>query len=137
MPLQHSAPATALIARLRRPIRRPGALALLADLLLVQIDLVLAAGVEIAQRQHDPDLHVRPAAHAGRVAKVSAAAEEAREEVERIVAAASAGSAAGFVLREALVAVLVVDLARFRLGEGFVGFGYLDEFLGCGFVFSE
>ena len=32
------------------------------------------------------------------------------------------------------MAVLVVDAAGFGDGEGVVGFGYLDEFLGGGFV---
>ena len=32
------------------------------------------------------------------------------------------------------MAVLVVDAAGFGSGEGVVGFGYLDEFLGGGFI---
>lgn len=60
-------------------------------------------------------------------------AEEAGEEVEGIVAPRAA-AAALFVLREAVVAVLVVDFAGFGLGEGVVGFCYGDEFLGGGFV---
>ena len=61
-----------------------------------------------------------------------AAAEEAREEIEWIVPPAAA--AALLVLFEPFVAVLVVDAAGFGRGEGVVGFGYLDEFLGGGFV---
>jgi hypothetical protein len=57
------------------------------------------------------------------------AAEHAAEEVEGVVLLEPA---ALLVLLEALVAVLVVDLARLGRREGFVGFGYLDEFgLGC------
>ena len=67
---------------------------------------------------------------------MSAAAEEAREEVEGVMPAAAARAAAGFVLSEAFVAVLVVDFAGFGLREGFVGFGYLDEFLGGGVIAS-
>lgn len=66
---------------------------------------------------------------------MAAAAEEAGEEVEGVVAASGA-AAAGFVLREPFVAVLVVDSACFGFGEGFVGFGDLDEFLGCGLIAS-
>ena len=62
---------------------------------------------------------------------MAAAAEEAGEEVEGVV---GAGGAAGFVLREAFVPVLVVDFAGFGGGEGVVGFGYLDEALGGGVV---
>ena len=54
-------------------------------------------------------------------------AEEAREEVEGVVAP---GGPALFVLGEAVVAVLVVDFAGFGGGERVVGFGDLDEFLG-------
>ncbi len=63
---------------------------------------------------------------------MAAAAEETREEVERVVPAAAA--AALLMLFEPFVAVLVVDAAGFGRGEGVVGFGYLDEFLGGGFV---
>ena len=35
------------------------------------------------------------------------------------------------------MAVLVVDAAGFGDGEGVVGFGYLDEFLGGGFVAAK
>ena len=63
---------------------------------------------------------------------MSAAAEEAGEEVERVVPAATA--AALLVLLEPFVAILVVDAAGFGRREGVVGFGYLDEFLGSGLV---
>lgn len=63
---------------------------------------------------------------------MAGAAEEAREEVERIVAAA--GAATLLVLGEAFVAVLVVDLSCFGRGEGVVGVGDLDELLGCGVI---
>lgn len=93
---------------------------------------MLLAGVEVAEGDGDADFHVGASALAGGVAEVSAAAEEAGEEVERVVAAAIA--AALLVLLEAFVAVLVVDAAGFGGGEGIVGFGYLNEFLGGGFV---
>ena len=67
---------------------------------------------------------------------MSAAAEETREEVKRVMPA-SARAAAGFVLRKTFVAVLVVDLTGFGLGESFVGFGYLDKFLGCDVIASK
>ena len=63
---------------------------------------------------------------------MSAAAEEAGEEIEWVVPAAAA--AALLVLFQSFVAVLVVDAAGFGCGEGVVGFGYLDEFLGGGFI---
>jgi hypothetical protein len=45
-------------------------------------------------------------------------------------------AAALLALLETFVPVLVVDFAGFGVGEGFVGFGYFDEFLfGC-FVVS-
>lgn len=38
------------------------------------------------------------------------------------------------VLLDAIVAVLVIDLALFFVAQNFVGFGYLDKLLVCGFV---
>lgn len=92
------------------------------------------ARIEIAKGDVNAHFHIWAAALPGLVAEVSAAAEEAREEVERVVTAAAA--AALLVLGEAVVAVLVVDFAGFGVGEGVVGFGYLDEFLGDGVVAS-
>jgi hypothetical protein len=64
---------------------------------------------------------------------VTAAAEEAREEIEGV---ASVTVASFLVLFEAFVAVLVVDFAGFGFGKGFVGFGDFDEFLLGGLVTS-
>jgi hypothetical protein len=60
------------------------------------------------------------------VAEVAAAAEEAAEEVEWVV---RLEAAALFALLQALVAVLVVDLAGFGVGECLVRFRDLDELL--------
>lgn len=56
---------------------------------------------------------------------MAVAAKEAAEEVEGVAAAASLLLA----VLETLVAVAVVDRAGLWVGEGFVGFGDLDEFL--------
>ncbi len=63
---------------------------------------------------------------------MAGAAEEAGEEVERVVAAT--GAAPLLVLGEAFVAVLVVDFAGFGGGEGVVGIGDLDELFGGGVI---
>jgi hypothetical protein len=65
------------------------------------------------------------------VAEVSAAAEEAGEEIEGVVLLASA---ALLLLFQAFVAVLVVDFAVFFVGEGIVGFCYEHELVVCGLV---
>lgn len=66
---------------------------------------------------------------------MSAAAEEAGEEVEGVVVAASAARAALLVLFYAFVAVLVVDSAEFGVDQRFVSIGDVDEFLlGVGIV---
>lgn len=92
------------------------------------------ARIEIAKGDVNADFHIRAPALTALVAEVARAAEEAREEVEWVVAATAAATL--LVLGEAVVAVLVVDFAGFRVGEGVVGFGYLDEFLGDGVVAS-
>jgi hypothetical protein len=56
---------------------------------------------------------------------VAVAAEEAREEVKGVVAAAA--TAAVLVVLYSIVAITVVDLASFGVGEDFVGFGDFDE----------
>lgn len=58
--------------------------------------------------------------------------EEAGEEVEGVLRPSSGVSL--FVLLETFMSVLVVDPPRFGRGEGFVGFGDLDEALGGGVV---
>lgn len=65
--------------------------------------------------------------------EVAAAAEEAREEIEGVVLLA--WTAAFSVLLDAVVAVLVVDLACLFVDEDFVGVGYGDKLLG-GFVIA-
>jgi hypothetical protein len=66
---------------------------------------------------------------------VPRAAEEAAEEVERVVVL-SLAAPAPLVLLDAVVAVLVVDAPRFFADEDVVGFGYGDEFVVCGLVAS-
>ena len=68
---------------------------------------------------------------------MAGAAEKAAEEIEWVVAATAAAAttaAALFVLRETIVAVLVVDFTRFGAGEGFIGFRDLNEFFRGGIV---
>lgn len=66
------------------------------------------------------------------MSEVAGAAEEAGEEVEGIVAAA--GAAPLFMLGEAFMTVLVVDLASFRGRKGVVGVGDLNELIGGGVI---
>lgn len=63
-------------------------------------------------------------------------AEEAGEEVERVLGLAAPTAAARFVLREAVVAVFVVDGAELRVREGFVGLRDGDEAGGGGVIAS-
>lgn len=72
---------------------------------------------------------------ARRVPKVAPASEEPREQVERIVRRLACLSALP-VLRDPVVSVLVVDLARVRRRQYVVGIGYIDEFLARGLVAS-
>ena len=65
---------------------------------------------------------------------MAGAAEKAAEEIEWVVAATATTAAALFVLRETIVAVLVVDFTRFGAGEGFIGFRDLNEFFRGGIV---
>jgi hypothetical protein len=119
------------------PVGGARALALLADLLLVPLELGRAAVVEVAQRDGDFDFDVVAAPLAGLAAVVPAAAEEAAEEVEWVVPAAVA-PALLLALFEGVVAELVVDLAGFGVGERFVGFGDEDKLVvGCWVVAGE
>jgi hypothetical protein len=64
---------------------------------------------------------------------MTAAAEKAREEVEGVVVLAR--TAAFSVLLNAVMAVLVVNLAGLFVDKDLVGVGYRDELLG-GFVIA-
>jgi hypothetical protein len=61
------------------------------------------------------------------VSKVAGATEEAREQVKGIMLLARTTTL--FMLLNAFMAILVVDLARVFVDEDFVRFGYLNEFL--------
>lgn len=108
MPHHLGAVPVAAVALVDHPVGRPGALALVADLLLLPLELGRPAVVKVPQGDSDFDLDVGAAALA-RLAEVPAPAEESRKEVEGVVMPSA--RAALLALLEALVPVLVVDLA--------------------------
>jgi len=79
VPLDAHAVAVAVAARLDLAVGRARSVALLADLLLVPLELGRPAVVEVAQRDADLDLDVGALPLAGLVSEVAAAAEEAAE----------------------------------------------------------
>lgn len=84
--------------------------------------------VEIDEGNADFELDIGTASLARLVAKVTAAAEEAGEKIKGVVMLA----AALLALLEAVVTILVVDLAGFGVDEGFVSFRDFDELVvGC------
>jgi hypothetical protein len=132
MLLYPDAAPTTKITRLNMSILRSRPLTRRANRLLLNRKLRLAPVVKVAQRNRNTHFHVGTPPLAAVVPEVAWAAEEAAEEVEGVVVLA--GPAALLVLRDALVAVLVVDFAGFFVAEDVVGVGYFDEFLGGGFV---
>lgn len=121
------ATAAAGVARLDLAVGAAGALAVLADVLLVPLELGRGAVVEVAEGDLDPYLDVVAAGLTAAAAEVSVAAEEAAEEVKGIMATAAAAAAAVLVLLDGLVAVAVVDLAGFGVAQNLIGFRDLDE----------
>ena len=87
---------------------------------------MFGAVVEVAKGYCDANFHVRASALTRSMTEVATAAEEAREEIERVSALTVSTF---FVLFEAFVAVLIVDFAGLGFDEGFVCFGDFDEFL--------
>lgn len=67
--------------------------------------------------------------------KVSRPTEEAREEIEGVVALARA--VALLMLLDTFVAILIVDLAGFLNAEDVVGFGDCDKLLACSLVSTD
>jgi hypothetical protein len=120
--LDHEAAAPAHVTRVDLAVFASRTVAVLADLLLVPLEVDRLAGVEVAQGDAEPDLDVLAAPLLAAV--VAAAAEEAAEEVEGVVVLEAA---ALLVLLDAFVAVLVVDAAQLGVGEGLVGFRDGDE----------
>lgn len=114
-----------------------GAVAFVAERLLLDAEFAGGAGVEVAQGDGDADFLVGAAALAAvlEVAPAAGAGEELAEEVEGVVVLAG-GAAALAVLLDAVVPVLVVDAAGLGCGEDVVGVGDFDEFLGGGVVVS-
>jgi hypothetical protein len=98
--------------------------------LFLQLNLVFGAVVEVAKGYCDTDFHVGTSALTG-LTKVTAATEEAREEIEGV---ASVTVTSFLVLFKAFMTVLIVDFACFGFGKGFVCFGDFDEFLLGGLV---
>ena len=66
------------------------------------------------------------------MSEVSGAAEEAGEEVEWIMGATALSTL--LVLFQSFVAILIVNAAGFRLGEGIVGFCDLDKLFRGGLI---
>jgi len=122
--LDDDAAAVAAGAGLDMAVRGAGAGACIADLLFFEAEWDFAASVEVAEGDGELDFHFVAAADAGLL--TAAAAEELGEEVEGVVLLLAA---CAFVVCEAVVAVLVVDLAGCRVREGFVGFSYFEELL--------
>lgn len=123
--------AAACSAGVDHPVCRPCALALLADLLLVPLELCRAPVVKVSEGDAHFHLDVGSPSLAGLVAKVTTPAKEAAEEIEGVVVVEAAALLA---LLEAFVAVLVVYLAGFGVNQGLVGLGYLDELLLYGII---
>jgi hypothetical protein len=130
----HPAPA-ANVASVDLAVSRACAFARLADCLLLNAELGAASVVEITEWYRDLDFHGRTAPLAA-VSEMPAAAEEAREEVERIVSATAPATSAFFVLLHAFVTVLVVYPADFGVDEGVVGVCDFDEFVLSFFIAS-
>ena len=115
--------AAALGAAVNLAVGAAAAVALFADVLLLDGEFVLVAVVKIAQRNLYLQLHIR-ASSLRCAPKVPAPAEEAREDVEGIVLT---GAAALLMLLEAFVAILIVNAAGLFIREGFVGLRDLDK----------
>ena len=124
--LNHHPVPAALVTRVALPIFRARTLTRLADDLLLHLEVVVRTSIEVSQRDMYLDLHIRTSSLS--TPKVSATAEEATEQIERIVPVSSPLPAL-LMLLHSLVAVLVVDLPYFSVDKDIVSFGYFDEFL--------
>jgi len=102
--------------------------AVLANLLLVPFELGGAPDIEVAEGDSDLDLEVL--APPLLLVEVATAAEEAAEDVKRVVGVEPA-AALLLMLLQPLVAILVVDAPAFGVAEGLVGFRNLDELVVC------
>jgi hypothetical protein len=122
------------ITRIDLPVRTARAVALVANLLFLQLEFRRMAVVEILQGDANADLHIgSPSLTLVSKVPTTATAKEARKQIERVMAPAALATL--FALLEPFMPVLVVDLAGLGVGKGFVGFGHLNELLLC-FVVS-
>ena len=129
--LYYHAPSTAVRTSVHLPIGTASPFAFFTDLLFLYLKRMLCPVIEISKRYGDPKIHIGTPALATAMPKVATAAKEARKEVEGILVLSRSSL---FVLIQALMTVLVVDAACFFVGQSFICFGNLDEFLLCGVI---
>jgi len=114
-------------------IRTSAPVTFITYLLFLQLKLGRVSIVEISQRDANSNFHIRTTSLSRLMAEMSTSAEESREQIEWIMVVSATSLCSLF---QPFMSILVVDLARFRVREGFVCFCYFDELLFCGVVAS-
>src|SRR5690242_14359684 len=127
LPPDHSTASTTSTACLYVAVCRSRTFTCRANRLLFDRKFSLAPIVEVTQGNSDTNFHIGAPSFSALVSKMTRTTEEAREEVEGVVALT--GAVALLVLFDALVAILIVDLACLYDAEDIVGFGDCDELL--------
>ena len=120
---KHTVPTTAR-ASFDDTIGRSRALAILADVLLVPLELCRATVVKVAKGYLDLDFGVGAAPLARLVSVVAATPEETAEYIKGVMLLKPSTL---LPLLDAFMSVLIVDLAGLGVGKGFVGLGYFNK----------
>lgn len=95
-------------------------------MLFLNREIVLRARVKVLQWDRYLNLHILSATLTASLPEMAPATKEAGEEIEGIVVGLPPGLLMSF---ETLMAVLIIDFAGFRRGEGIVRFGYGNKFV--------
>jgi hypothetical protein len=90
--------------------------------------------VKVFQGDSNPNFHIWTSSLPRLVAKVTAATEEAGEEVKWVVVVSSTTTLS---LLQSFMPILIVDFAGFGVGESFVSFCHFHELLFCGIIASR
>ena len=124
--LDHHSLSVALVAVISCTVFRSAAVAVVADDLLFNLELVYGAGVEVFQWQGYAHFHVLTFSHS---TEMPSSSEELAEQVEWVPRSSSSLLLLTMLL-DALVSMLIVYPPQILIGKDLVRFRDFDKFLG-------
>jgi len=126
--------ASTMLALIHQPICTTTTVTFVTNLLFFKLEFCRMAVVEITERNSNPDFHIWPASFPCLVTKVPITAKKSREHIKWVMMVTTTTL---LPLFQALMSILVVDLAALGVGESFICFCDLYELFLRFFIPSE